>query len=148
MKVLVAGATIGKGGQDAANELSAAGAFVCLAGDSSSTDQLKQIQTSLPNNHRSDIIVVDTNGAKELADMVLDRLFNVVVMTSSSREWLWPSVIQHHIHNGDIDTLFEAIEANYEEHQLIFSVMASKSKGHYFMVDGESIVWIWELLES
>ncbi|KAL7557910.1 hypothetical protein ACA910_009225 [Epithemia clementina (nom. ined.)] len=136
---LVAGAT-GEVGRGAAYALSQAGAFVFLTGRSE--EKLKAIQDTLPNKQDSHVISVDystTEGAKAFAEKVaaLGKKFDVVV--SASGPW-WP--INQIAQQGDIDMLYNAVQANFTTQLFLFKILAPMCKpdGHYLMVNGAAAV--------
>lgn len=126
MKVLVAGAT-GEVGRGAAFSLSQAGAIVTVVGRSHE----KLSALSLPGEKH--IIATDystVEGTKELAKAVADQTFDVVV--ASSGPW-WPV---NELSNVDPETLKNATAANFLSQMNLFSVLATRCKGQYLMVNG------------
>ncbi|KAL7578387.1 hypothetical protein ACA910_012787 [Epithemia clementina (nom. ined.)] len=131
---LVAGAT-GEVGRGAAYALSEAGAFVYLAGRSE--DKLKAIQDTLPNKADSQVIAVDystVEGSKALAGTI-DGGKKLDVVVASSGPW-WP--IQQIAQQGDLETLSNAIQANFASQIFLYKALAPKchAKGQYLMVNG------------
>jgi NAD(P)-dependent dehydrogenase (short-subunit alcohol dehydrogenase family) len=138
LTAFVTGAT-GEVGRGVAYALSEAGAFVYLSGRS--LDKLQAIQSSLPNKAESEIIAADystVEGAKELDDKLrdLDRKLDLVV--ASSGPW-WP--INKIAEQGDIDTLYKAVQSSLLAQLFLYKVLAPHCKpanegGQYLMVNG------------
>jgi NAD(P)-dependent dehydrogenase (short-subunit alcohol dehydrogenase family) len=130
---LVTGAT-GEVGRGAAYALSKEGAFVILAGRN--LEKLQAIQDGLPHKLDSDIIAVDYStiiGAKALEAKVQTLGKKLDMVMASSGPW-WP--VHRIAAQGDIDTLFQAAQANFVAHLLLYKVLAPHCHGQYLMITG------------
>ena len=136
---LVAGAT-GEVGRGAAYALSAAGAYVYLAGRSS--DKLAAIQQTLPHPELSSVIAADyssLDGAKSFQHLVNETFPNQVldVVVASSGPW-WRG--RYLADAGmDLDTLYNATQSNFNTHLFLYNILVPKLRpttGQYLLVNG------------